>query len=319
MQHIIGPLECRLVTMLAVLLLLAQDIRVDVELVRIPCTVSDKQGLPAKNLKASDFTVRDNGAKRAVKYFSRDTDLPLTVGLVVDLSGSQRRFATMHRRALAQFFQQILRKGDRVFLAGLERDVRLVQDFTDSSAVLDAALERLQPRVGPQLGEPCPTKEIFIRGSRSVTIPVCGGSVIWDAVYYASEKLRRVDGRKAILLLTDGDDSGSPHSLSQTIGMAQAAEAIVYPIRSILGRRRKDPGKKQLEQLASGTGGAFFDGSREEDSEPIFQKIQAELREQYVLGFNADGPRDGSFHELKVTASRGMKVRTRSGYWTRKK
>lgn len=151
-----------------------------------------------------------------------------------------------------------------------------------------------------------------------MTVPICGGSVIWDAVYYASEKLRTVDGRKAILLLTDGDDSGSPHSLAQAIGMAQAAEAVVYPIRSIFGRRLKDLGKRQLEQLASGTGGAFFDGSKEEDSAPIFQRIQSELREQYVLGFNAEGPRDGSFHELKVTASRGMKVRTRSGYWMRK-
>ena len=151
-----------------------------------------------------------------------------------------------------------------------------------------------------------------------MTVPICGGSVIWDAVYYASEKLRTVGDRKAILLLTDGDDSGSPHSLAQAIGMAQAAEAVVYPIRSIFGRRLKDPGKKQLEQLAMGTGGALFDGSREEDSEAVFRKIQAELREQYVLGFNADGARDGSFHELKVTASRGMKVRMRSGYWMRK-
>jgi VWFA-related protein len=308
-----------LVSMFALVLLLAQDIRVDVELVRIPCTVTDKQGVPAKNLKAEDFTIRDNGVKRPVKYFARDTDLPLTIGLVVDLSGSQRRFAEMHRRSLERFFRQILRKGDRVFLASLERDVRLVQDFTDSVEALDSAIERLQPRNGARMGQPCPTKEVFLQGSRSMTIPICGGSVIWDAVYYASEKLRTVDGRKAILLLTDGEDSGSPHSLTQTIGMAQAAEAIVYPIRSsVFGQRMRDKGKKALNQLAEGTGGRLFEASRVSDSEGVFVQIQRELREQYVLGFNADGPRDGSFHELKVSVPRGLKVRTRSGYWTRK-
>jgi VWFA-related protein len=168
------------------------------------------------------------------------------------------------------------------------------------------------------MGEPCPTKEIFIRGSRSVTIPICGGSLIWDAVYYASEKLQKVDGRKAILLLTDGDDSGSPHSLKQTIATAQAAEAIVYPIRSVFGRRTRDKGKKALEELAAGTGGHLFNASREEESAVVFQQIQLELREQYLLGFHTDGPRDGSFHALKVGAPRGFKVRTRSGYWTRR-
>lgn len=118
--------------------------------------------------------------------------------------------------------------------------------------------------------------------------------------------------------MTDGEDSGSPHSLNQTIATAQAAEAIVYPIRSVFGRRARDKGKKALEDLAAGTGGRLFNASREEESGPVFRQIQAELREQYVLGFHTDGPRDGSFHALKVTAPRGLKVRTRSGYWARK-
>jgi VWFA-related protein len=305
--------------MLAFLLLsMSQDIRVDVELVRIPCSVTDKKGIPARNLTANDFKILDNGSKQPVKYFARDTDLPLTVALVVDLSGSQRRFAAVHRQALATFFQQILRERDRVFIAGIERDVRLVQDFTGSAQILDAAIERLQPRVGQRLGQPCPVREILLRGSRSVTIPTCGASVIWDAVYFTAEKLSKVDGRKAILLLTDGEDSGSPHSLPQAITMAQAAEASIYPIRTVFGRKLRDVGKKALQQLAEGTGGKLFDGSKEQDSTGIFQQIQTDLREQYVLGFNASGPRDGSFHTLAVTVPRGLKVRTRSGYWARK-
>jgi VWFA-related protein len=310
-----------MVGLLAAVAILAQDpadIRVDVELVRIPCTVTDRKGQPARDLRASDFSIRDNGVKRTAQYFARDTDLPLTVGLVVDLSGSQRRFAAMHRKALARFFQQILRPGDRVFIVGLERDVRLVQDFTESPQVLDGAIERLQPRVGPKLGAPCPLKEIYIRGNRSVWVSPCGGSVIWDAVYHAAEKLRGVDGRKAILLLTDGEDSGSLHTLPQAIAMAQAAEAVVYPIKSAQRRRLADTFRKPLERLADDTGGDVFEGSRQDQSERSFQKIQAELRTQYVLGMLAEGPRDGSFHELKVTAPRGFKVRTRSGYWARK-
>jgi VWFA-related protein len=299
-------------------LLLAQDIRVDVELVRIPCTVTDKRGLPAKNLMAGNFTILDNGLKRPVQYFSRDTDLPLTVGLVVDLSGSQRRFAEMHRRELMLFFHEILREGDRVFLVGLERDVRLVQDFTDSVETLDSAIENLRPRTGMPMGEPCPTRQVSVRGTSSIALPVCGGSVIWEAVYHAAEKLRNAEGRKAILLLTDGEDSGSPHSLREAIGMAQAAEAIVYPVRSVLRRKLRDEGKKALEELATETGGRMFDASSEQDSRPAFQRIQTELRELYMLGFHSDGSHDGAFHALKVNVPSGWKVRTRSGYWARK-
>ena len=294
------------------------DIRVDVELVRIPAMVSDRKGLPAKDLKASDFTIRDNGIKRAVKYFARDTDLPLTIGLVVDLSGSQRRFAELHRRAMEQFFRQILRPDDRVFIVTLERDVRLVQDLTNSPQLLDAAVARLRPRAGVRLGVPCPVKEMFIGVNRSVLVSSCGGSVIWDGVYYAAEKLRKIDGRKALIVMTDGEDSGSPHNLQQAIGMAQTAETLVYSIKNVIRRKLSDTIKKPLEKLASETGGEVFDGDKHRASEAIFQKIQQELRTQYVLGFNAEGARDGAFHELKVGVPRGLKVRTRSGYWMRK-
>jgi VWFA-related protein len=293
------------------------DIKVDVEIVRVPCTVTDKKGLPAKNLVASDFTIRDNGAQRKIKYFARDTDLPLTVGLLVDVSGSQSRFISRHRRALAAFFEKILRPGDQVFVAALARDVRLIQDFTGSLPELDAAIDRVTPSHGTRMGKPCPVREIEVRG-RKMRFSSCGGSVIWDGIYYSVEKLRAVEGRKALIVMTDGEDSGSPHSLEEAIGMAQAAETVVYTIKTVNRQKLRDALKKPLEKIAEQSGGEYFDGKKQRDSAAIFQKIQEDLRTLYMLGFNAEGQRDGSFHELRVTAARGLKVRTRSGYWARK-
>jgi VWFA-related protein len=289
-------------------------IRMDVQVVRIPCSVTDRKGLPANYLAAKDFSIRDNGVSRKVRYFARETDLPLTVGLLVDVSGSQRQFLTRHRRALAQFFRNILKPGDRVFIAALERDVRLIQDFTGSAEELDAAIDRVKPREGDPMGQPCPAREIQLH-NRVIRVPRCGGSVIWDGVYYASEKLRGVDGRKALIVMTDGEDTGSPHSLEQAIGMAQAAETVVFPIKAVTRRKLSDAIKKPLENLAELSGGLSFDGVKQKDPNAIFTRIETELRTMYMLGFHIDGPRDGKFHELKVTASGGHKVRTRSGYW----
>ncbi len=291
------------------------DIKVDVELVRVPCTVTDKKGLPALHLTKNDFEIRDNGALRKVQYFARDTDLPLTIGLLVDVSGSQSRFIRSHRRALSQFFRQILRPGDRVFIAALSRDVRLIQDFTSSAEELDSAVARVAPGLGDRMGQPCPAREITLR-NRVIHVSNCGGSVIWDGVYYATEKLRKADGRKALIVMTDGEDSGSPHTLDQALGMAQAAETIVYPIKTVFRRKLRDAIKKPLENLAETSGGLLFDGVKQKP-EVIFDRIQRELRTLYMLGFHADSARDGRFHELKVTSTArgGYKVRTRSGYW----
>lgn len=304
--------------LIALFATLAQEpIRVDVELVRVPCTVTNKKGETVKHLEARDFSIVDNGVKRPVKYFGRETDLPLTIGLLVDVSGSQRRYLRQHREALRQFFEQVLRKGDRAFIAAVAGNVRLVQDFSDSAEVLTAAVDRVDGTRGTRLGKPCPTREMVVR-DRIFLIPICGGSVIWDGVYYAAEKLRTVEGRKALILMTDAEDSGSPHTLEQAIEMAQSGETIVYTIKAVERRKLRDAWKKPLENLADQTGGFGFNVRYDKPGE-IFAKIQEELRTQYVLGFNAEGAHDGSFHTLKVSvAGRGNKVRTRTGYWARK-
>jgi VWFA-related protein len=294
-----------------------ESIRVDVELVRVPCTVTNGKGETVKHLEAKDFSIADNGRKRPVQYLGRETDLPLTVGLLVDVSGSQRKYVRQHREALRQFFEQVLRKGDRAFIAAVAGNVRLIQDFSDSAEALTAAVDRVDAVRGQRMGKPCPAREMILP-NRVIYVPICGGSVIWDGVYYAAEKLRAADGRKALILMTDAEDSGSPHTLEEAIGMAQSAETIVYTIKAVERRKLRDAWKKPLENLAEQTGGLPFNVRYDKPSE-IFAKIQDELRTQYVLGFNAEGPRDGKFHTLKVTvAGRGNKVRTRSGYWARK-
>lgn len=306
-----------LVATFATLLAAQEPIRVDVELVRVPCTVTNGKGETVKHLRARDFSILDNGVKRPVRYFGQETDLPLTVGLLVDVSGSQRKYILKHREALRQFFEQVLRKGDKAFIAGVAGGVRLVQDFSDSASVLTAAVDRLDATRGSRMGRPCPTREVIVQ-DRLYRTSTCGGSVIWDGVYYAAEKLRNVEGRKALILMTDAEDTGSPHSLEDAIGMAQSAETIVYTIKAVERRKLRDAWKRPLENLAEQTGGFTFNVRYNKPGE-IFAKIQDELRTQYVLGFNAEGPRDGSFHTLKVSvAGRGNKVRTRTGYWARK-
>lgn len=304
-------------SLVAVFGLLAQEpIRVDVELVRVPCTVTNGKGETVKHLESRDFAILDNGVKRPVKYFGRETDLPLTVGLLVDVSGSQRKYLRQHREALRQFFETVLRKGDRAFIAAVAGSVRLIEDFSGSPEVLSAAVDRVDATRGERMGRPCPTREVIADG-RMYRMSMCGGSVIWDGVYYATEKLRKVEGRKALILMTDAEDSGSPHTLDDAIGMAQSAETIVYTIKAVERRKLRDAWKKPLENLAEQTGGFGFNVRYDKPGE-IFTRIQNELRTQYVLGFNAEGPRDGTFHSLKVSvAGRGNKVRTRTGYWAR--
>src|SRR4051812_6237953 len=195
-----------------VLICAAQELptfRADVNMVRVAVSVTDHDGRPVPDLRKEDFVLLDNGKPRTIESMWREDNTPLTVGLVEDTSGSQRTFITQHRDALVQFIGQVLRAEDQTFLVGVRGDVRLFADYTNSVAKLrDAIFSLTAPgQAGVPLGVSC-RKE----GKN------CGGSAIWNGVYYAARlKMKGIEGREAMILLTDGLDTGSSHKLVDAI------------------------------------------------------------------------------------------------------
>ncbi len=307
-------------------LLSAQEptISVNVSLVRVACTVTQQNGHVVTGLTQSDFQVRDRGVPQSVAYFWSENDLPLTVGLVVDISGSQMRNLAKHRATIRQFLKQVLRPGDRAFLVTVATNVRLLRDFTGDGAVLADDVDYRLRDPGAPLGPLCVPHGIMPSGRPQRT---CGGSIIWNAVHAASKKLQDVSGRKALLVLTDGVDSGSDQRLADAIQAAQEAETAVYSIGvkgeqssiGLVGRvriARTGLNRDELKYLADDTGGAAFLDNR--SPEKVFAQIEEELRGLYLIGFSPQGVAcDGEFHELEVTAGKDRRVRSRKGYYCR--
>ncbi len=303
-------------------LLVAQeqpDIRVDVDLVTVACSVTDR-GVPVRNLKREDFRLNDNGQAREIRYFWQESDLPLTVALVADVSGSQAGYIKSHRDAIAQFLRQVIGPRDRAMIVEVAQQSWLISDLTGSLADLNRAVERIGTSEGkqsPLLGPPC----------RNNRFPhSCGGTALWHGLYYTAKRMKSLKGRKAIVVLSDGMDTGSDVSLGSLIEMAQSAETVVYSIKYASPARFISPGamlgqalSHGLERLDRETGGLTFPNPGRKTSE-VFSQIEADLRNLYVLGFSPPaGARDGEFHKLDVKVVRGnFVIRFRAGYWAQR-
>src|SRR5579863_3474535 len=202
--------------------LFAQDeptIKVDVNLVNVLCSVHNKNNGLIGNLEKKDFQIFEDGKQQEIKYFTRETDLPLTIGLLVDTSGSQERLIDIERRAAYEFFSKVLRKKDLAFLIQFGAEAELLQDSTNSPRLLQDGLNqlRLSVPVGGLHPGPVPTQQHT------------AGTILYDAVYLAAnEKLKTEVGRKAIVVITDGVDTGSKISRDKAIEAAQRADAIIY-------------------------------------------------------------------------------------------
>ena len=307
-------------------LLPAQEIepvfRGGVEIVTVSFSVIAPNGNFIQGLKKENFALYDNGLQAPIAQFWQDTGIPLTIALVADISGSQRAVVQKHKRSMGQFLQQVLGSEDKALLAIIDAQVRLAEDFTNSKDDLQSSVDKLLVHRIPttRLGDPCVSERPRATRSR---FP-CGGSVIWNGVFYTARlKMKAPEGRKAMVLLTDGEDSGSNHSLTTAIEAAQGADMIVFPIQEPANGHRIAPkSKKRLGRLAQETGGILFDGTKQSPQQ-IFDQIERELRSQYVLAFTPpERSRDGKFHKLEVKikniknqAHPGLKVRCRSGYY----
>ena len=309
----------------------------DVKVVNVLVTVHDKQGKIVSDLTKDDFDLAEEGRPQTIRYFTRETDLPLTLGLLVDTSLSQRRVLGEEKDASRRFIEKVLREDrDQTFLIHFDHDTELLQDLTSSRSRLERALDEvsLPDDARPQFGGGGGGGG----GRRRSNLP---GTTFYDAVLLASDELmRKRMGRKALIVLTDGVDNGSKVSLREAIESAQRADTLVYTIwftgdeqgasqpfgGGFGGRRRgggfpqaqaqRPDGKKILQQMSRETGGGFFEVSRKTSIDQIYDRIEEELRNQYSLGFTPEKTDSFGFHRIAVTVKRSsLIVQTREGYY----
>ncbi|SRR5579871_105360 len=288
-------------------------IQVEVNLVNILATVHNKGGGLVGNLNKEDFSLSEDGQTQTIKYFTRETDLPLTIGLLVDVSASQRNLIDIERDAAYQFFSQVLRKKDLAFLISFGEDAELLQDFTGSPRLLQSGLKNLQVNSGVQGIHPGP-------------VPTVGqprGTILYDAVYLAcNDQMTHQVGRKAVVLITDGMDEGSRLKIDEAIRAAQRSDTVIYSIYYV-DRAAYGFGyfggvtDAYLKRMSDETGGRVFKVDRKNTLPEVFKELQDEMRSQYAITYApTNDKRDGSFRRIDLRVSdKNLKVQCRKGYY----
>jgi len=305
----------------------------EVHVVDVYATVRDRDGKLVTGLTRDDFELEDEGRTQEIRYFAARTDAPLTLGMVFDLSGSQRSVIGEQREAARTFLQEMSRSEvppegqaeshdpDQAFLLGFNRTVSSPVASGQESAtfqppivafdsdLLDDGLDRLAVPIDAGGG----------------LAPAAEGTALLDAVYWASEILSRKSGRKVIAVISDGVDTASASTLDEAVEAAQRADAMIYPIRvfdqdvfrfNIPGRALDNlrRGERVLKALAEKTGGAVFDIAGDTSLEDGFRQLSEELRSQYSLGYAPPEGKPG-YRKIRVKLPRGYRVQAREGYY----
>jgi len=300
-------------------------IKVNVELVNVFCTVRAKHGgqlIP--NLNKDDFKIFEEGQQQTISHFSRESDLPLTLGLLIDISASQERLVDIEREAASAFFSSVIRPKDEAFLISFGKSTDLLQDYTNSPRLLTAALRDLRGDGGAPVISRGP-----VPNTNPGAVPTIGkakGTLLFDAVYLASnEKLKSEVGRKALVLITDGNDEGSYYDRAAAIESAQRADSMIYSIyyvdkgwyamNGMWGMA--GGGEGDLRKMSETTGGHVFTVSSKHPLSEVFREIQDEMRNQYSIGYEpTNTKRDGSFRHIEIrTSNADYKVQAREGYY----
>ena len=288
-------------------------IKVDVSVVNVLASVRNGKGRQIANLKKDDFEVREDGKPQKIVYFASETTLPLTIGLLVDSSVSQGNLIDKEQRAAAQFFRQVLREKDMAFLISFDTSVDLLQDVTGSVGMLEKSLNAIEVHGARGPITPLPA------GIPMPDLP--GGTHLYDAVYLgANDVLQNEAGRKAMILITDGQDQGSKLSLDRALEEAQRTDSIIYGIlfvdRAFYGMGGYE-GEGVLNKLSQETGGRMFKADNDRELNDAFQQISDELRSQYSIGYSpTNSKHDGSYRKLDVRIRQGgLRVQARKGYY----
>jgi VWFA-related protein len=331
---------------------------VSVKVVNVLATVRDKHGKILRDLSRNDFSLQEDSHQVTIQYFSQDTNLPLTIGLLVDTSMSQRDTIDQEKTASRAFLDQMVRNNDSAFVIHFDREVELLQDLTPSHQKLDSAIESLQVRPPRQEDNDSRTNgsgsdddNSHRRGRGRGRGMHYGGTTLYDAVYLAADDLmKKQQGRKALIILSDGVDRGSKESLESAIEAAQRADTLVYSIYfkgeegfgqhrggfgypgmggSMGGPRgrggsyppsQRPDGKKILSRTSKETGGRMFEATTKKDAlERIYAEIEEELHNGYSLGFTPAKDDAVGYHKLLLTTKqKDDQIHARDGfYWER--
>ncbi|HEY2013928.1 MAG TPA: VWA domain-containing protein [Bryobacteraceae bacterium] len=313
--------------------------RSDVHLINVAFSVRDAQGKLVTDLHEADFEMVEDGVPQKIAFFARSQDVPLNLGLIMDVSGSQGSFVKPHLKDLELFLQNVLGQEDRAFLLCFGNRLRMVSDFSSSATELTEALRDFH-NIGERRAlnwnrkrkkkesEPLPPPVPELGPAEIRT----AGTAFYDAIYYAiGEKLAGSDkpggqdhGRRALVIFSDGEDNSSAHHMMEAIESAQANDVLLFCIRytEVRGGRltaRNKYGTSVMERIARETGGVDFD-AREKGLAEGFKQIGEQLRSSYELGYHSSNPvSDDSFHKIAIRMKDhpGMTVRAKTGYYAR--
>ena len=291
----------------------AETLKVSVNVVGLFFNVKDKHGTLMPNLTKDDFSVLEDGKPQTIKYFAAESNLPLTLGIHIDSSGSQMRVLDMEKEVGGAFLRQILTDKDEAYVIDFNVDASLVQDYTRDVHRLQAAMNKVKINTG-------------VSGMGGGPVPTANqaGTVLYDAVYLsAHDMLAKEVGRKAMILLTDGEDEGSRLKIKDAIEAAQKADAIVYVLlcadRGFYGSFGMGgySGESEMRKLTEATGGRVINvGNKFDKLREAFDQIAAELRSQYNLGYTPTNPvQDGGYRKLEVKSKESYKIQCRAGYY----
>jgi VWFA-related protein len=343
-----------------------------VKVINVLATVRDKDGKIVKDLTKDDFILTEDGRPQTIQYFSQQSDLPLTLGLLIDTSGSERRNIATEKDASYKFLESVLRpEKDKAFIIHFDREIELLQDLTASRERLERALDQLAPTQnagnnndpnnngggqggnqgggnggtwggggigfpGGGMGGGGMGRGGGRRGGGGGQRMGGGGTKFYDAIYLAADEiLNKQQGRKAVIMLTDGEDNGSKETIDTAIHSAQRAEMLGYSIHIADnesgftrgfggggmgggrgGNYERPDGKKILKQISKATGGGYFEFKKSLDD--IYSQINEELRNEYSIGYTSDKPEsDGGFRKIDLTLKKkGLVVQARDGYYS---
>jgi Ca-activated chloride channel family protein len=289
-----------------------RPIRVDVNLVNVAFTARNQQGALIGKLTKDDVELFEDAVLQKIEFFAKSTDLPLTLALVMDVSGSQEHFEKKHEKDLEVFLKEVLGPKDRAFMVCFGNHLRLVSDYTNSADQILSNFHEFDkgkshfPEIGP-------------KEERDL------GTAFYDAIYYSvTEKLSEAGGRQAILIFSDGEDNSSSHNMMTAIETAQAGNVLVYAIRYTemnkhgeLNARNKY-GISVMERLAKETGGTHID-ARNTDPHTYFPEIAEELRTSYELAYYpSNRAKDDTFRKIVIKPKQdGVRIRAKTGYFSR--
>jgi VWFA-related protein len=295
-----------------------ETLKINVNVVSLFFNVKDKHGTLIPNMVKDDFQVLEDGKPQTIKYFTAESNLPLTLGMLIDSSGSQRNVLDMEKQVGGAFLRQILTDKDEAYVIDFNVDATLMQDYTRDVHLLQAAMNKVRINTGYATGP--------IPGAGGGPVPTAGinrGTVLYDAVYLsAHDMLAKEVGRKAMILLTDGEDEGSQYKIKDAMEAAQKADAIIYVLlcadRGFYGSFQVGySGEGEMHKLTEATGGRVINvGNKFDKLKEAFDQIAAELRSQYNIGYTpANTALDGSYRKVEIKNKQNYKIQTRAGYY----